>query len=318
MGLRRNRVVARLVLVSVATLCSLGLITALAILFEHIEKSSQAIASSVGQIPEYPVTSVPVNALPPLPAAAQVTQHLLVNALTQVNGGLVLMPGSQPPVPLAGELYYDKNTSQPYFYNGSSFISLQPTATAQQSITNQTFVTNTTGPMTVVEQINNGASLSGLTTDGVVYATGASTVTAVAPVANGVLATNASGLPVMNQTLPVVVQSNITSTGVVMSGSISQGFGTINTGNSIETTTTLQGGTIIVGADGSSQPASVTVRGGIATGTDVTGASTIFDAGNGTGNGGSGDLIFRTAASNALPVTLGEATEFEAYTQSSM
>ncbi|HVU59976.1 MAG TPA: hypothetical protein VHC98_04020 [Candidatus Saccharimonadales bacterium] len=51
---------------------------------------------------------------------------------------------------------------------------------------------------------------------------------------------------------------------------------------------------IVLGNDGT--PSSLTVRGGAATGTNAVGANLTFDASNGTGTGGSGDLIFRTAA----------------------
>lgn len=319
LGPKRNRAVARLLLVFVTTLCSLGLVTGLAAVFEHLARTPQAIASSTGQISVtgYPITTVPVGALPSLPAATA-TQRLLMHGQAQVSNGLVLVPGVLPSQGSTGELYYDQGTNRPYFYNGSSFISLQSTAGTQPSVTNQTFVTNTTSPTTVVEQINNGAALSGLTTDGVVYATSATTVSTLPLMADGVLVTNASSQPVLSQILPTTIQNNIISTGVLTSGSIAPGFGAISTNSSIATSAMLQGGTIIVGADGSSQPASVTIRGGAATGTDATGASTVFDAGNGTGNGGSGDLIFRTASSNVLPVTLGDTAEFEAYTQSSM
>ncbi|HEU4967214.1 MAG TPA: hypothetical protein VFT53_07145, partial [Candidatus Saccharimonadales bacterium] len=58
----------------------------------------------------------------------------------------------------------------------------------------------------------------------------------------------------------------------------------------VDTTNTA----IILGNDGT--PSAVTVRGGAATGTNATGSNLTFAASNGTGTGGSGDLIFQTAA----------------------
>lgn len=53
---------------------------------------------------------------------------------------------------------------------------------------------------------------------------------------------------------------------------------------------------IILGNDAT--PSALTIRGGAATGTNVTGANLTFAASNGTGTGGSGDFIFQTAAAS--------------------
>lgn len=62
---------------------------------------------------------------------------------------------------------------------------------------------------------------------------------------------------------------------------------------------------IVLGNDGT--PGAFDVRGGAATGTNVPGGNLTFDASNGTGSGGSGDLIFRTGAgSSGWAVVSGE------------
>ncbi|HXH26953.1 MAG TPA: hypothetical protein VNG90_03580 [Candidatus Acidoferrum sp.] len=58
---------------------------------------------------------------------------------------------------------------------------------------------------------------------------------------------------------------------------------------------------IIVGNDGT--PSALTIRGGAATGTNVTGSNLTVAASNGTGTGGSGDLIFQTAAPSVATIT---------------
>src|SRR5581483_5840606 len=58
----------------------------------------------------------------------------------------------------------------------------------------------------------------------------------------------------------------------------------------VDTTNTA----IVLGNDGT--PSALTVRGGAATGTNAAGSNLTFAASNGTGTGGSGDLIFQTAA----------------------
>ena len=95
---RRGRVVARLLLVSAATFCSLGLMTALAVLFEHVANVPQSVASSTGQVSVsgYPLTIVPSSALPSLPKMPLGAQRLVINGQAQVAGGLVLVPSSLP------------------------------------------------------------------------------------------------------------------------------------------------------------------------------------------------------------------------------
>ncbi len=55
-------------------------------------------------------------------------------------------------------------------------------------------------------------------------------------------------------------------------------------------------GTLAVGSGDGGTPTAATIRGAAASGNDIVGASLTFDASNGTGFGGSGSLIFRTAS----------------------
>ncbi len=64
-------------------------------------------------------------------------------------------------------------------------------------------------------------------------------------------------------------------------------------------------GTLVVGAGDGGTPVASTIRGAAAAGTNIAGADLTFDASNGTGNQGSGDLVFRTASPN---LTLDAAT----------
>jgi hypothetical protein len=58
------------------------------------------------------------------------------------------------------------------------------------------------------------------------------------------------------------------------------------------------GASLVLGGNGST-PTAFTVKGLAAAGTDVLGSDITFDASNGTGTGGSGNFIFRTASANA-------------------
>ena len=66
---------------------------------------------------------------------------------------------------------------------------------------------------------------------------------------------------------------------------------TLNAGGTI-----IAGGTLILGSgDGTNTVTAPTIRGAARTGTNAAGANLTIDAANGTGTGGSGNIIFRTA-----------------------
>lgn len=79
-----------------------------------------------------------------------------------------------------------------------------------------------------------------------------------------------------------------------------RGSGALFTASSSGTSrfTITNSGSVVIGADGSIQN-NVTIRGGAASGSNIAGGDITFDASNGTGSGGSGDFIFRTADSSS-------------------
>jgi hypothetical protein len=93
-----------------------------------------------------------------------------INGSLKVNDGLIVAPSVQPNAPTAGQLYYDQNTNQLAYYNGTGFVPL--TAQSQPQVV-QTLgglsgnITLGAGLTTVGNQIvsiNNGVtSLGGQT-----------------------------------------------------------------------------------------------------------------------------------------------------------
>lgn len=72
---------------------------------------------------------------------------------------------------------------------------------------------------------------------------------------------------------------------------------TLNAGGTI-----VAGGTLILGSgDGTSTVTAPTIRGAAKTGTNAVGDNLVIDALNGTGTGGSGKIIFRTAPASGTP-----------------
>ena len=103
---------------------------------------------------------------------------------------------------------------------------------------------------TTLSVSNGGTGAVTFATNGILYGntTGALQVTGAA--ASSVLVTDGSNLPSLSQTLPAAVQGNITSTGILATGSIASGFGTISTASNISTSAILQGNTVTVGTPG--------------------------------------------------------------------
>ena len=104
-----------------------------------------------------------------------------------------------------------------------------------------------------------------------------------------------SGLSASSGVLSV---DSITSVGAVDSGSITSGFGSIDTGSSAITTTgdLSVGDATVTGGDlsfGNGQHATVSVA--AVSGTDTAGKSLTVKGGQGTGSGAGGDIVFQTA-----------------------
>jgi hypothetical protein len=91
---------------------------------------------------------------------------------------------------------------------------------------------------------SGGTGANTFTSNGILYGNGTGPIQATGAAANSILATNGSNVPTLTNTLPSTVQGNITATGILTSGSIASGFGTISTANAITTTVALQGGSL--------------------------------------------------------------------------
>jgi fibronectin-binding autotransporter adhesin len=71
-------------------------------------------------------------AVKPVPAeqALEVgkADHLAINGQLRVTNTVVIAPTTTPTDASKGQIYYDQNTNQPYYYDGTQFVSLAPVA----------------------------------------------------------------------------------------------------------------------------------------------------------------------------------------------
>ena len=97
-----------------------------------------------------------------------------------------------------------------------------------------------------------------------------------------------------------LIDDLFTAAGTGTSVGLQVGSGkTLNAGGTI-----IAGGTLILGSgDGTNTVTPPTIRGAARTGTNAAGGNLTIDAINGTGSGGSGSIIFRTAPASGTPGT---------------
>lgn len=224
-----------------------------------------------GAAGNYPLTPIDPGSLPPLVSSFGGSNSLVVNGQAQVTSGLVLTPSTAAPTaPITGEIYYDQAANRPLYYNGTAFVDLQGSGA---TTINNTFVTNN-----IVSGGGGGnfVSLQG-STPGTADA--------------GNFNVSGTGTVGVLQASAAVVKGDSATTLRVQAGS-GMDLLAVDTVNKA----------IVLGQDGTPTP--ITVRGGAAVGIDAPGADMTFDASNGTGSGGSGAFIFRTASGAGTAITM--------------
>ncbi|MEK7059424.1 MAG: hypothetical protein AAB971_01565, partial [Patescibacteria group bacterium] len=110
----------------------IGLMIIGAMMLSNSANAKKAKSSGTERINNYAVTSLPLQGVKGS-ERLQIGEagHLAVNGQLKVSNTLVLSPSSAPVSPTSGQIYYDKATNAPYYYNGSQFVSLAPTTIPQ-------------------------------------------------------------------------------------------------------------------------------------------------------------------------------------------
>lgn len=112
-----------------AAVITIGGLVALGLLLSKKDEQATSPQSNSKTSDNYSVGDLKVEQLPGgTSVQLQKAEYLLINGQLQVGNTLVLYPSAQPDNPVTGQFFFDKTTSVPYYYNGSQFISLGPTA----------------------------------------------------------------------------------------------------------------------------------------------------------------------------------------------
>ncbi len=126
-GSRRTIVIGGITL---ALLLTLGLVTWGTGSLTKKEVNNNAPLTAEQTVSDFNTTNLNLGSLPfitALQGGGMAGQTLSVNGQVQVSDGLVLTPtGTAPSNPKTGELYYDQATNQPYYYDGTGFVSVKP------------------------------------------------------------------------------------------------------------------------------------------------------------------------------------------------
>ncbi|HSX35154.1 MAG TPA: hypothetical protein VLF62_05940, partial [Candidatus Saccharimonadales bacterium] len=94
-------------------------------------KSQNPVANNVTQ--EYDTVKLPLTGFITNNQGISIgAASVAINGTLKVNDGLIVAPSVQPNAPTAGQLYYDQNTNQLAYYNGTGFVPL--TAQSQTQV----------------------------------------------------------------------------------------------------------------------------------------------------------------------------------------
>ncbi len=212
------------ILIAVVMIAFMVLLAVLVINHINASKKIKTVDSITNS--NYAVTNVPLNNLSVTSAQNQLSQLTQVSQVTlngslHLNNATVLTPIDKPTNPIAGEFYYDKNSNQPYYFNGNQFISMSTPSQLVNSIDGLSGAIQLGAGL----QITNGQiALS--------QAFPSSLVTNVQGTANQVIASGSSGSIALSLPQDISTTSSPTFAGLNLSTPLSVNNGGTGSNNS--------------------------------------------------------------------------------------
>ncbi len=104
------------------------------LLYTYLSKK-QTTSSSATVATQYATQQVSLTGITVSQQGLQLTAgNVIINGPLKLNEGVVITPSVQPNAPVSGQLYYDQNTNQLAYYNGTAFVPLTASGQVVQSI----------------------------------------------------------------------------------------------------------------------------------------------------------------------------------------
>ncbi|HSX33896.1 MAG TPA: hypothetical protein VLF91_06190 [Candidatus Saccharimonadales bacterium] len=292
---KRDNVVLRLLrradvaLIILLVVGSVGLVVGTTLKKAHTSKTN-SIAD------QYKTTQIPLSGFIANEQGVSFgTSKVQINGVLDLSSGLVISPSVQPNHPTSGQLYFDQNTDQLAYYNGTTFVPLSGnTEPVVQSIDGVTGDITLGGGLSVVG--NQLVSATGVTSIGGTtgdVAVGNGLVISGNSLQNSGVLSLASGTPA-NLTVTSDGNGNFTISNVgAGSGTVTSGGGTngniaLFTGSqNIENSILSQSGSTVTVGGSLSVTGGLTLSSPLSVANGGTGANTLASNGVLVGNGGS-------------------------------
>ncbi len=287
-----------LILVGLLVVGAIGLIVANNIHKSHV-KSQQSISD------RYSSVQLPLQQFLPTENGLSLrATSVTINGSLKLNDGLVISPSVQPSAPSSGQLYFDRNTNELAYYNGTAFVPLSAQTQGVQSVGGATGAITLGGGLAVVGNqlvsVNNGVTSFG-------GQTGAITVGAGLKMSGNALQNGGA--------LSVVAGSNITVTndgnGNYTVNNVGAGTGTVTSpGGTAGQITMFDGAQDIVDSLITQSGTSVTITGDLAVvtgGLSLSNALTVSNGGTGTTSLSANGVVVSNGTAAFSSITAGGA-----------
>ncbi|HSX17208.1 MAG TPA: hypothetical protein VLH86_03850 [Patescibacteria group bacterium] len=143
----------------------LGMVALLIGTLSRHEKQHNSSATSIAT--QYDTQQIPLNGFVITQQSLNFTPNdVTINGSLRVNDGLIIAPSVQPNAPTAGQLYFDHNTDELAYFNGTGYVALTGQGAVVQSLGGVTGSITLGGGLSVVNNQLTAAFPTGVSSIG--------------------------------------------------------------------------------------------------------------------------------------------------------